>query len=247
MSGIFQENIRTFGGSEDSEYFFTPEHIRRQDVSIALLNEVIKSSPDQPENLLSVACSTGVMERQMKKKLGLNIYGVDGAFSALSTAQKRGIQLVCSDVSSLPFKDNFFDYVYAGEIIEHVFDVQNFISELNRVMRVGGHLVLTTPNLAKIDDRVKFLFGISPRQVAPLHEYLYLHIRPFTASSITAALTANGFTNISVKTNVIRVDLSGKKFVSYSKVLANLFPTLGATLIVRGKKESNQTGINETT
>ena len=237
MGRIFKENVHAFGGDQDSEYFFTREHIRRQEVSVELLSEVVKSSLEKPANLLSVACSTGVIEKQMMSKLGLSIYGVDGAFSALPTARERGLQSVCSDISSLPFKDGFFDYVYAGEIIEHVFDVPKFLSELNRVMRVGGYFVLTTPNLAKIDDRIKFLFGKSPRQVDPLHEYLYLHIRPFTASSITDALTAHGFTDISVRTNVIRVDLSNKKFILYSKLLAKLFPTLGATLIVRGQKK----------
>lgn len=237
MTNIFKENTEAFDGTADAEYFLTKEHKARELAAIQMLAEVLPHQSGRPAKVLSVACSTGLIELHLQQKLDVQVFGIDGSHSALTTATKRGVQAVCGDVTTLPFGDNSMDHVIAGEIIEHVFDVRGFLAEINRVMKSGGYFVLTTPNLAKLDDRVKFLFGIAPRQVAPLHEYLYLHIRPFTAELIERTLAECGFSNTTIGTNAIRVDLQGRTFRSYSSLLTRNFPGLGATLIVRSQKQ----------
>lgn len=48
---------------------------------------------------------------------------------------------------TLPFREAAFDLVFAGEIIEHLLHTSNFLQECQRVLRPGGLLMLTTPNL----------------------------------------------------------------------------------------------------
>jgi len=67
----------------------------------------------------------------------------------------------------LPFENNYFDFFFAGEIIEHLFDSRFFLKEIHRVLKINGYLILSTPNLARIDDRLKFLLGKTPRQITP--------------------------------------------------------------------------------
>lgn len=49
------------------------------------------------------------------------------------------------DGKTLPFKDRMFDSVLASEVLEHVPDLTGILSELNRVLKPGGKLLLTVP------------------------------------------------------------------------------------------------------
>jgi len=57
----------------------------------------------------------------------------------------------------LPYKDNFFDYVIFMEVIEHIYNPHFVISEISRILRKGGRLILSTPNILNIGSRFRFL------------------------------------------------------------------------------------------
>jgi SAM-dependent methyltransferase len=239
MDFLLKENVKEFDSLKDHDYFFTKDHLIRSEIVIELIAEVINKQKDclYPPMLLSLACSTGVIEEKIKNKLGIIVFGVDAAKNSLKIARKRGIITKYADVSKhFPFPDNYFDFIFAGEIIEHIFDTRFFLKEIHRVLKPKGYLIITTPNLARLDDRVKFLLGKAPRQIAPLHPYLYLHIRPFTFNLLKTALEAYNFTNIVLRTNVIVLNFLGKEIKIYSKLFTNLFPTFGSTLIIRAQK-----------
>lgn len=54
----------------------------------------------------------------------------------------------CADARQLPFADADFDAVVSFETIEHVLDGERFLGELRRVLRAGGRLIASTPNVA---------------------------------------------------------------------------------------------------
>ena len=58
----------------------------------------------------------------------------------------------------LPYADRAFDYVIFMEVIEHLYNPGFVISEVNRVLRDGGRLVISTPNILNIGSRFRFLF-----------------------------------------------------------------------------------------
>jgi len=70
--------------------------------------------------------------------------GIDLVMSALETARSRGVQVVRGDVAVLPLADNCASVVVAGEILEHVADVDSVVSEICRVLRPGGTVVIDT-------------------------------------------------------------------------------------------------------
>jgi SAM-dependent methyltransferase len=67
-------------------------------------------------------------------------------------------------VNPLPFPDNHFDYVFSIEGIEHFVNPWTFTLELCRVLKPGGRLLISTPNIFSVDARIKFLLsGYFPR------------------------------------------------------------------------------------
>ena len=78
---------------------------------------------------------------------------------ALLLERKRefpSVQWVVAGAHPLPFRDEAFDAVFAGELIEHLVDPRHGLAEFNRVLHGGGVLILTTPNrlrLANVVDR----------------------------------------------------------------------------------------------
>lgn len=142
--------------------------------------------------------------------------------------------MTVGDISEkFPYESHFFDFVFAGEVIEHIVDTRQFLNEIGRILKPGGILILTTPNLARIDDRIKFIFGIAPRHTSPMHKYLYLHVRPFTFSSLKDALLKTNFKILSFKSNYVVIDYGNKSFKN--RLLARLFPSWGGSLIVMAK------------
>ena len=70
---------------------------------------------------------------------------VDISAPALTKLRERGAQVTLSPISSLPFADGAFDLVCALDIIEHVDDDDGALSELSRVTKPGGALLISTP------------------------------------------------------------------------------------------------------
>ncbi len=105
--------------------------------------------------------------------------------------QKRFPKLECIgfDASEkFPFEDNSFDCVTASEIIEHIIDDVAFLKECYRVLKPGGRLIVSTPNIAFIRDRAWLLFGYY--QDNPMHVHLY------TFDNIRTKFESVGFNKI---------------------------------------------------
>jgi len=120
----------------------------------------------KPGRLLDIGCSCGDWGLQAR---GWQPAGVDIDREHVAIARDRGVNARYCDLNSqpIPFDNKAFDLIFAGEVIEHLVDTDGFLSELNRCCKPGGHLLLTTPNLASLENRVRLLFGIYP-QVAEL-------------------------------------------------------------------------------
>jgi ubiquinone/menaquinone biosynthesis C-methylase UbiE len=107
-------------------------------------------------------------------EVGAEPIGVDVAEAALRrarTAHPR-IRFVRTPMEGpLPFDDGAFDVVWASEVIEHVADTARWLSEVRRVIRPGGRLLLTTPN----HSRLAILIGGLERYADPLSDHLHLY------------------------------------------------------------------------
>lgn len=225
-------HVRSNDVNDTLFYLEKPTQKMRIKIATSMIKEDIDKLPGH--TLLSIGCSTGDVEL-LFNEMGLLSYGVDGDYEALKEAQKKGISVVQMDLKqTFPYRKNVFDFVFAGEIIEHIMNTRVFLTDVRRVMKQGAKLILTTPNLARIEDRLRFLFGKTPKHTTPIHDYLYLHIRPFTADSLKRALAFTGFEVERLESNYVY--FGGLKAGPFSRLLAQMFPGIGKALIVKAHK-----------
>ena len=115
-----------------------------------------------PENactVLDIGCNTG-RGGQLLKSLNpkLQISGLDCVKDRLEHLPKqvyeKGIYSLSTNISC---EDRTFDLIVAGEFIEHLYgiDVDKTLTEIFRVLKVGGRLLLTTPNPLDIKKRIR--------------------------------------------------------------------------------------------
>jgi 2-polyprenyl-6-hydroxyphenyl methylase/3-demethylubiquinone-9 3-methyltransferase len=105
--------------------------------------------PDQlrGRKLLDAGCGTGHFSRRASE-LGARVVCVDiGRRLVRRAVARREARGVCADVATLPFATGSFDAVVCSEVIEHTPRPARAFAELCRVLRPGGVLALTTPNL----------------------------------------------------------------------------------------------------
>lgn len=116
--------------------------------------------------VLDVGCGDGLFMsilRDTLKDKKTTIWGVDYSEYKLKKAREQGHKVKQCDLEKgLPFKDNTFDVIYAAELIEHLYDPDFFLEECNRVLKKGGVVVISTPNLQAWYNRLFFLLGIQP-------------------------------------------------------------------------------------
>jgi SAM-dependent methyltransferase len=100
------------------------------------------------------------------------------------------------ETTPIPAEDESFDYILCSEIIEHMEqDPMFMMSELNRVLKPGGLLVLTTPNIASSSGISRMLKGIDPyfymqyRKAGTLDRHNY----EYTVFSLSKVLQSAGF------------------------------------------------------
>lgn len=110
------------------------------------------------------------------------------------------IDLFDAEKDRFPYSDAHFQTVLCCELIEHLFeDPMHMMMEVNRVLKPGGHLVLTTPNVAALRGIAAILQGYHPgffhAYIKPSDEGFVdaRHNREYTSSEVHKLLEASGF------------------------------------------------------
>lgn len=120
--------------------------------------------------LLDVGCGPGALAQELADS-GYDVTAVD--FSPPRPSQAPGLLgSIRADLASpLPFADASFDVITCIEVVEHVEDQFHLIREIARVVRPGGLVIVTTPNVLNLASRSRFLFtGTYPLFERPVNE-----------------------------------------------------------------------------
>lgn len=96
--------------------------------------------------LLDAGCGTGWFSQKACERKA-HVTSLDLGVNLLDeVAKKCDSNRVVGSILQMPFEDNYFDIVISSEVIEHVPDHKKALSELYRVLKPNGILVITTPN-----------------------------------------------------------------------------------------------------
>jgi 2-polyprenyl-3-methyl-5-hydroxy-6-metoxy-1,4-benzoquinol methylase len=188
------------------------------------------------KNILDIGCHNGIFLSLIKNRNN-NFYGLDANDWAVSESEKKDLnirQFFFDDKTKLPFENEFFDVVIAGEIIEHIFDTDFFLEEISRVMKPGGKLLISTPNVASLGRRLLLFFGANPIiELSPNEANSVGHIRYFTRKTLEKILAKHGLKTTSFHSDCIIFSRNGKL---KSEILAKVFPKLGSSIICLSEK-----------
>jgi SAM-dependent methyltransferase len=122
--------------------------------------------PGNSTSFLDVGCYDGTKTVILARYSGAKrICGVDFLMDRLEQAVRRGVETKAVDlnlIAPLPFDSKTFDFIFVGDVIEHVFSPDYLLEEIARLLRPGGYAILTTPNLASWRNRCVLLLGWQP-------------------------------------------------------------------------------------
>lgn len=138
------------------------------------------------KRLLDLGCRDGSLTQFYVG--GNDVVGCDIDREALRRCgEKLGIPTQWLDLNErFPFEDASFDVVTAGEILEHVYRPEEFLSEIGRVLRPGGIFIGSVPNAFHLKHRLQFLMGRE-------FEGDPTHLRKFNPRILKETLNKNGF------------------------------------------------------
>lgn len=200
---------------------------------LALLRHI--ASLDQVSSLLDVGCWDGGTTIEYARAAGgARTYGVEVFAEPASQAQRRGVSVSVMDLERdrFPWPDQSMDLVICNQVFEHLKNVWLPMSEIARVLRVGGHLVFSIPNLASLHNRALLAVGLQPTSIRTFGP----HVRGFTLGQITEFLKADGVFRLR------RVAAAGfyPLPASWARPLAAAFPGAAHTVILWVQKTKHR-------
>ncbi len=197
VMGFFTEKDEGF---ERKKAYFT-NHIKRY---IETLNILGKGDPNM--NLLDIGVSETFMillQKCTRYRLYGGHYGEDRSKNTVRLKNNECGDMVeyksvgfDAEKDKFPFEDNFFDVVLFCEVLEHLTcDPMFAISEINRILKHGGKVIITTPNIIRLDALYKVLMGYSPYFYAtyPKSGGTDRHNREYAPNEVALLLEKGGF------------------------------------------------------
>lgn len=154
----------------ESDPIMKYEQDMRQRAVTELLN------PSKGELILDVGCGNA-RDVIVFANNGTKCSGVDFSSGMIKEGKKdidkiglKNIDLIVGSGTNLPFKDETFDKISCSETIEHIPNYEDVVVEMNRVLKRGGVLVITTPNWHS-------LYGLSRMLFTKLFKLLFRFLR----------------------------------------------------------------------
>ena len=139
---------------------------------------------EEAPRVLDIGSATGALLAALKAR-GWDTRGLEIAREEAAYARARGLDVRELTLEEARFESGAFDAVCASHLIEHLSDPASFAAELYRIVRPGGRIYLTTPNIGGFQAK---LFRGNWRSA--IFDHLYL----FSRTTLTALLERRGFT-----------------------------------------------------
>jgi 2-polyprenyl-3-methyl-5-hydroxy-6-metoxy-1,4-benzoquinol methylase len=164
----------------------------------ALRSRFLNENVGAGERVLDVGCGEGRFAAELARA-GATVVGIDVAEEPLRRARELhpelDVRLVDAE-GGWELADASFDVVWAGEVIEHVADTAAWLSEVRRVLRSGGRLLLSTPAHGRLTI---LALALSRRAFAARFDPRGEHLRFYGRATLTELLEDFRFQEVEVR------------------------------------------------
>lgn len=186
-------------------------------------------SKKTPGRLLEIGCANGSFLRLMKAK-GWDVTGADITSALVKKCKANELNVVQHDAQQpFPFRSKF-DVIVAGEVIEHMVDADKFLKNCRDALKPGGTVIITTPNLAFIVNRVRLLFG-----KRPLFAYSDFHYKMFLLDDLKEKVSKRFKIKRVLGSHVLVSTRRGALFKPF-ETIADVAPSMSAHFIIIAEK-----------
>ena len=243
------------GGEYNKKFYsdiFDKEAGRYYRIQKKKIEKILKLLEEHKEgNILDIGCGDGLITSLIAERTGARAYGVDISRKAVIKAKKRGItaKVMNVDRHRFPFKEKTFDFVFCGDLLEHLYDTEKLLSNIKKVLKPNGYVIISVPNIASWYNRGFLLLGYMPTWIEsslktytgnPVIKEGVGHIHAFTKRSLGELLELNGFSIENVVGSPVLADGTRSKWkeILWNKVDSFFArrPSLASTLIFKARK-----------
>lgn len=212
-------------------------HLTRFYVIYEYLDRVITKNC----KILDIGCGRGQFYDVLKNisSLPVRYTGLYADTEEIKTCIQKGYDVRFCDVTKevFPFENSYFDIIFCGEILEHIENPNNLFKEMERTLKSGGILILTTPNYASLRNRLMFLVGENPLPCPYLNtkgKTHQTHVREYTYREIDNLFNIYNFKLI----HKLRIHYFNKNKIKQlaQSIICKLSPNLSSQFIMIGRR-----------
>ncbi|GMB00333.1 glycosyltransferase [Pelosinus sp. IPA-1] len=214
FSKILRKNAKVF----EKKWGFNPAY------SLFIRNEIIDLI-DRPKNtpikVLEIGCGCGCTLLQIKNIFRYaTVYGVELNKNAAAIAETFA-QVFSEDIEteSLPFKNDFFDYIILADVLEHLKNPWDILKQLKCYLKLGGYILASIPNIMHFTVVRDLLNGQWTYKNAGILDRT--HLRFFTLHEIHEMFISAGYNNMVYGDTTIQTTEEDEAFVRSLASLGN--------------------------
>lgn len=209
--------------------------------------QLLQSEITDKENQILEVGSAPFQMTWLLQKLGYKVTGLDidpGRFTAF--IEEHGLNILSCNIDneSIPVEDQHFDVALFMEVFEHLrINPIDSLKEIHRVIKPGGKLILSTPNLNSFPARAKVLLGKgfdNPyKEFSKLKQLGHMgHVREYTPEQVKEFLIGTGFKPLRKIYPYYRRKVPLLSAKAISRTIYKFFPTFRSHFIWIAEKET---------
>ncbi len=194
-------------------------------------DKIIVSKIKEGDVVLEIGCSTGNTLGKVQKITKVKSFGVDISSESIKQITDPSLEAVTVDLDKelLPYLDKKFDVVFSSHTIEHIIDTHKLMEESRRVLKDGGKLIVSCPNInTPLSWIIQIFLDLTPKGASRPYS---AHYRDFSLKILCKTLELHGF-------KIVKKESLGMFIMNnlLTKAILFLFPRFGENLIVEALK-----------
>ena len=164
---------------------------------------------------LDIGCGAGHLLKLLSNK-GLEAEGIDVSPVLIKALKLDGFKVNCYEIGDKKLEKSKYDLITLNQVLEHIVDPEEFVKELNKLLKKKGHIIIAVP----------YIYGLVPQILRSKWYGLGYgqHLNFFSQESLKILFERNGFEIIEFR--IMIVDYAHPKFPEFLNILANALSRL---------------------